>query len=125
MTKKPNFTLVGSAATGTPPRQLRQPGASLWAAVLDQYDIADAGGVETLMQICEAADRVEEIGRQISEEGLTIRTKSGPKEHPLLKIELGLRSFITRNLQRLGINVEPLKSPGRPGRPVGWKPDGH
>src|SRR5262252_350345 len=33
----------------------------------------------------------------------------------LAKTEPGLRAFITRNLTRLGINLEPIRPPGRPG----------
>ena len=41
-------------------------------------------------------------------------TKHGMKEHPALRAELGCRAFITRNLQRLGLNLEDVKPVGRP-----------
>jgi len=41
-------------------------------------------------------------------------TKSGPREHPALRAELGCRAFVCRNLQRLGLNIETLKPVGRP-----------
>jgi hypothetical protein len=36
------------------------------------------------------------------------------KEHPLLKHELAARAFVCRTLQRLGLDVEAIKPPGRP-----------
>jgi hypothetical protein len=127
MAKKPvppPLTLVSSSATGSSPtRRLGATGADLWASITAEYDIDDAGGIETLMQICAAADRLGEVAAQIARDGLTVHSKSGLREHPLLKMELGLRAFITRNLQRLGINVEPVKNIGRPGRGFGWKPE--
>ena len=102
-----------------PPRKLGAIGLDLWRTVTNQHDISDSGGVETLLQVCLAVDRLEEVTTQITREGLTVRTKNGPREHPLLRSELGLRSFVTRNLQRLGINVEPIGNVGRPGK-GGW-----
>jgi hypothetical protein len=96
----------------------------LWRSVTSEYDIDDAGGTETMLQICEAADRLGSIAETIKAEGLTVRTKAGPKEHPLLKSELALRAFIVRGLQRLGINIEAVQAgPGRPARGVGisWR----
>jgi hypothetical protein len=44
-----------------------------------------------------------------------------PKAHPALRDELALRAFITRTLQRLGLDVEPVRAGvGRPGGGVGW-----
>jgi hypothetical protein len=120
MTKKPKLTVVPSSLTGTPPpRKLGRPGTALWQSINSEYVIDDAGGIETLLQVCAAADRLEDIAKQIEADGLVIRSKTGVKEHPLLKMELGLRSFITRNLMRLGINIEPVKPVGRPGRGIG------
>lgn len=124
MAKKPPLTLVGSSATSpSPPRSLGKPGLSLWRAITSQYEIDDAGGIETLLQICEASDRLAEIATQIERDGLTIRTKTGVRDHPLLRTELGLRAFVTRNLVRLGVNVEAVQSVGRPAREHGltWR----
>jgi len=110
------LTLVTSSTAASPGRKLGKPGADLWRAVNAEYDVSDAGGVELLRQACEASDRLAQIKTQVARDGLTINTKSGLREHPLLKAELGLRSFITRTLVRLGINTEAVQSVGRPGR---------
>jgi len=122
-TGKPPLQIIGSptatasspASTGTSSaRKLGKHGQALWKSINDEYEIDDAGGIETLMQVCLMVDRVEGIAAQIRRDGLMIKTKSAMREHPLLKVELGGRAFITRNLARLGINIEAVRSPGRP-----------
>ena len=56
-------------------------------------------------------------------DGLLVKTKHGPKEHPLVKHELAARSFVVRTLARLGLDVDHAKPVGRPGSGgIGWKP---
>ena len=124
MTKKPKLTLVGSTANvGRPPVTLGKAGATLWRSIMSQYEIADCGGLSMLEQACAAQDRIAECGVIIAREGSVVRTKSGPKEHPLLKIELQSRSFLVRTLIRSGLDVEPVKPMGRPPSSVHWEGD--
>jgi hypothetical protein len=97
-----------------PPRTLGKVGLSLWNRITSAYDISDEGGREMLGQACAAADRAEALRDQIDKDGEVIRTKAGLRDHPLLKHELGARNFVCRMLSRLGLNVEPIRSPGRP-----------
>ena len=54
-----------------------------------EYQITGAGGRETLLQICSAADRAAEYAAIIDSEGPMIGIKHGPpREHPLVKHEL-------------------------------------
>jgi hypothetical protein len=47
-----------------------------------------------------------------------LRVKNGAvRSHPLLRDELGFRSFAVRTLAKLGLDLEPLHD--RPGRPSG------
>jgi hypothetical protein len=92
---------------------------ALWNAIQSEFHISDVGGIELLTQCCAAKDRVDALAEQIDADGEIIRTKTGPKAHPLLREELSTRSFICRTLQRLGITDEPIKPMGRP--PRGWK----
>jgi hypothetical protein len=123
--EKPPLQIVGSSTPtdATLERKLGEHGRNLWKSITDEYQVEDAGGVETLLQICTALDTAEALAAQIRQDGYMIRTKNGLRDHPLLKSELGWRAFITRNLTRLGINVEAVKSPGRPGRDRGmtWR----
>ena len=81
--------------------------------MLAEYDISDRGGVEILVQACLSLDRAEECADQINVDGPTIMTKSGMREHPLLKNELANRAFVCRSLQRLGLNLEVVKPTSR------------
>ena len=68
-----------------------------------------------LLRICEAADSLATYDEQIAREGPTVRTASGIKEHPLLKVQLATRSFILRSLHRLNLDVIPPRTEiGRP-----------
>jgi hypothetical protein len=70
-----------------------------------------------LTEICSAADTVAKCDDAIAQDGVTIRTKGGLREHPLLKVQLAARSFIVRSLARLNLDVEPTLP--RVGRPPG------
>ena len=119
MTKKAKPTLSVVPSTGlqpnSPPRKLGKHGAALWASVLRDFDMSDAAGREMLCSACQALDRAEACREIIEDEGEMIRTKTGPKENPLCKIELGNRAFVVRTLSKLGLDVEPVGRPGRPG----------
>jgi hypothetical protein len=121
MAKNPDLKIVKpSRSTSTrPPRKLGAFGLSLWDAIMSEYQIDDRGGLEILCQICAALDRAEEMSAQINSDGCVISVRGQTREHPLLKAELACRAFITRNLQRLGLNIEAIKPIGRPS---GWSP---
>jgi hypothetical protein len=113
--EKPPLSLVSTETAGiSPPRPLGTHGRALWDRVQREYHIDDVGGLEILTQICAAEDRLEALGEQISTDGALLRTRSGFKANPLLRDETALRAFIVRTIERLGLNVEAVKPPGRP-----------
>jgi len=122
---KPPFSIVSDETAGIlPPRPLGPHGKALWDRVQGEYSIKDCGGVEILAQICAAEDRVEALREQINADGAILRTRSGFKANPLLRDETALRAFIVRSIERLGLNVEAVKVPGRPpSGGLGWRPD--
>jgi hypothetical protein len=101
-------------STKAPPRKLGTHGQRLWAAVNEEVVLEDSAGVEMLLEACEALDRVQECSIEIKRSGVMLRTKTGARENPLLKIELANRAFVTRTLARLGLDSEPIKTLGRP-----------
>jgi phage terminase small subunit len=115
-TKLTKLKLVKDAA---PPRKLGTHGGALWKQVMAEYRITDAGGLAMLTQACIELDIAEDCRTQISRDGSCIRTKTGLKEHPLIKHELAARAFVVRTLSRLGLDVEPVKAIGRPTKPIG------
>jgi hypothetical protein len=125
MAKKPRLTLVDEATptVQTPPATLGKTGKTLWQSIMSEYRIEDAGGKEMLKQICEAADNVAEYSAIIADDGAVIRTKTGPRDHPLVKHALAARSFVVRSLHRLGLDVEPIGRVGRPTLHDQWAED--
>jgi hypothetical protein len=121
--KKSTLALVQLPSTSpSPPRKLGEHGAALWSRVHGEYNISDAGGTELLAQACAAVDRAEALAECVGRDGAILYGKHGPKAHPALKEELAARAFICRTLQRLGINVEAIKPPGRPAGHAHWTP---
>ena len=117
MAKDPSLSLVRGPhqAMPSPPRTLGKVGQALWVSIMREYAIQDAGGLETLAQAAAAADRAADCAMQIERDGALLMTKSGPRDHPLLRHELANRAFVVRSLVRLGINIEPVRPVGRPG----------
>src|SRR6516225_9185748 len=85
-----------------PPKTMGQSGRELWQTLTNEFELDDAASRATLLQVCQCADRLTEISKHISADGLVIDTKTGPRDHPLLKSEVACRSFMIRGLQRLG-----------------------
>jgi hypothetical protein len=100
----------------TAPRSLGNAGKKLWKSIQEEFRITDAPGLETLLQICLAADRAERCAEEIAQDGQVIRSESGGmRDHPLIKHELAARSFVVRSLHRLGFDIEaPRITAGRP-----------
>jgi P27 family predicted phage terminase small subunit len=120
---KPSLTVVDPASTyPPPPRKLGHYGRALWDDIMRENQIEDRGGIELLAQICATLDRAESLAEAINKDGATYHTRAGvPKAHPAIKDELACRAFIARNLQRLGITVEAVKTVGRPATGFGWR----
>ena len=106
--------IIHSESGRSPPRPLGEQGLALWAAIQAEYAVEDAGGMELLAQACAALDRAEGCRAEIDRDGPVINSKAGLRDHPLLKHELANRAFITRAIQRLGLDVEAVKPVGRP-----------
>ena len=122
-TKSPLSIVSAEQPAVSPPRPLGCHGAALWGAVLREYAITDRGGLELLVQACATVDRVEALREAIDRDGEVVITRTGPKAHPALRDELAGRSFIVKTLERLGLNIEAIKSPGRPVAVSGWRGD--
>jgi hypothetical protein len=123
MAKSLPFSIVPPEPTAglPPPRPLGTQGMALWTKVMAEYGIRDTGGCELLAQACQALDRAEALAAVIARDGEVVYSRTGiPKAHPAVKDELACRAFIVRTLERLGLNVEGVKGPGRPASPMGW-----
>jgi hypothetical protein len=70
-----------------------------------------------LTQICIALDRANEFAAVIERDGAVFRTKGSVRDHPLIRHEVALRSFVVRSLGRLNLDVIPARTEA--GRPSG------
>jgi hypothetical protein len=114
----PKLTVIGEAAAPThpePPGKLGPYGLALWLVVVTSYEFADPASLQVLYEACASVERAERCRAIIDEDGEMIRTKAGPRSHPLLRDEVANRALACRLLQRLGLDLEPVRSgPGRP-----------
>jgi hypothetical protein len=114
----------GDSPGNKPPRKLGKPGSVLWRNVMREYEISDCASLEMLTMACTQLDRAEEYRAQIARDGLVVKGRTGPKEHPLLRPEAAARSFIVRTLRALSLGADGIRpGPGRPPTPLGWIPD--
>jgi P27 family predicted phage terminase small subunit len=112
MPKTPSPLALVSGQPSTippPPRPLKAAGRDLWDNVQSEYNIADAAGVELLLQCCHASDRIQELSDSIAEDGAVIRTKGGVRANAAIRDELHARAFVVRTLEKLGLTLEALK----------------
>lgn len=89
-----------------------------WSALVSEYSIVDAAGVQILATALEAFDRMRQAQRRIRKDGTTTKDRFGQlRAHPLLVIERDARAAWLAGLKALNLDLEPLKD--RPGRPGG------
>jgi len=84
--------------------------------LISEYGIEDAGGINLLM-IYADADSVERDAQDIVNiEGMTVKDRFGQvKSHPLLTVIRDARAQKMAALKGLNLDIEPLKTVGRPG----------
>jgi hypothetical protein len=98
-----------------PPRPLGAAGMQLWRSIQGEYNIGDAGGIAMLLVGCQAFDRAERLRAQIDTHGEVVHLRNGSiRSHPSLRDEVAARAQVMRCLEKLGLNLEPIKSVGRP-----------
>ena len=104
-----------------PPRKLAPAGRALWNRIMSEYRVEDAGGIEILTLAAEATDRIQSLTEAIDRDGVVLHTRGTVKSHPSLRDELQTRAFVAKCLERLGVNLEVVKSVGRPSSGIGWR----
>jgi hypothetical protein len=84
---------------------------------VSERNIEGAANLAILQQAAKALDCAEQYAAIIAQDGPVIQTKSGARDHPLIRHEISARALCCRLLARLGIVDTPKRQVGRP--PVG------
>ncbi len=114
---KPQLTVIQAhpAVTRSPPAHLGPVAAELWREISSSYSFDDPASTQILAEACSALDRSERCRASISEDGEVVRGRGGLlRPHPLLTAEIQSRALACRLLARLGLDLEPVRAPGRP-----------
>jgi hypothetical protein len=85
------------------------------------YSIFDAGGMLLLRTAAECFDRLRQFQKIVDKDGLVQTDKAGQlKSHPLLIEERNARAQMMAAIKALNLDLEPVKTPGRPTQPKCW-----
>jgi len=96
-------------------KHLSDEAKKIWKEILSEYEIQDAAGLRILRVSLESFDRAQAAREAIDRDGMTLVDKfSQIKSHPLLPIERDSRAAFLAGLKALNLDIEPLKSIGRP-----------
>jgi hypothetical protein len=108
MTKTKPKTLTAPAGISAEARER-------WQALVREYSIEDAAGLQLMAEYVPAFDRLRQCQAQIKRDGPTVSGRWGTKAHPLLAVERDCRAQMIACLKALNLDLEPLRDgAGRP-----------
>jgi len=97
------------------PSHLSKEAKKIFRGLCLEYQIYDMAGLRILRVACEAFDRAQSCREAIDQDGLTVQDKNGQvKPHPLIAAERDSRAAFLAGLKALNLDLEPLKTVGRP-----------
>ena len=100
------------------PSNLSKKSQTWWRKIVDEYGIADSGGLLILKTLCEALDTALEAQRVLDDQGITIKDRFGAiKSHPLCAVLRDARAQVYMGVKSLNLDIMPLND--RVGRPPG------
>jgi hypothetical protein len=98
-----------------PPDHLKKDGITLFEQISREYSIDDAGGIALLTTAAECLDRMREAQAEIDQHGVLLSDRYGnQKLNPACSLEKDARNGFLAAIKSLNLDLEPLKSPGRP-----------
>jgi phage terminase small subunit len=84
--------------------------------LIDEYDIQDSGGLLYIRTFADAFSQELNSMDVVAADGLTFKDRFGQvKSHPLLSAIRDSRAQKMAALKSLNLDIEPLKTVGRPG----------
>jgi P27 family predicted phage terminase small subunit len=98
-----------------PPKNLSKKSKKLWKELQGEYQITDAAGLDLLTDYCEFYDRRQRAREIIQDDGITVLDRfKQVQAHPACRVERDSSAAMTRILKQLNLDIEPLKTVGRP-----------
>ena len=98
-----------------PPKDLSGAPKKLWVDLQNEYAITDSAGLTLLADACRFFMRLEQARAILRREGLTVKDRFGQIiAHPLTRLERDSSAAMIRALKSLNLDIEPLKTLGRP-----------
>lgn len=97
------------------PKHLSKEAKEIFNGLAADYSIDDIAGLRILRVACESFDRAQACRTAIDRDGLTVLDKFGQvKPHPLIAAERDSRAAFLAGLKALNLDLEPIKTVGRP-----------
>ncbi len=97
-----------------PPAGLREAGKLLWKRIIAEFDLEDHA-LAVLELICQAQDRWADARKVLDAEGvITLDRFDQKRAHPAAAVERDSRQAVVRGLRSMGLDLEPVRPPGRP-----------
>jgi len=97
------------------PSHLSVEAQEIFNGLCVEYSIDDIAGLRILRVALEAFDRAQAARAAIDKDGLTVQDKFGQiKPHPLIACERDSRAAFLAGLKALNLDLEPIKTVGRP-----------
>src|SRR5262245_29851689 len=105
--------------TTRPPADLDVAGRQRWSAIVRDHAVRGAGNLAMLHQAAKALDAAEKYAEIVAKDGPVLSSKSGPRDHPLIRHQLAARALACRLLSRLGVVDVAKRAVGRPALGIG------
>jgi hypothetical protein len=108
--------LTNTLRPASPPRGLSAEAKRRWRALVLEYGVDDAAGIQILHTGLQSFDLAERAAATIAKDGPTFVDRFGqPRAHPLLPVLRDARAAYLQAIKQLNFDVEPANHKiGRP-----------
>jgi P27 family predicted phage terminase small subunit len=96
------------------PKKLSREAKGWWKKIVSNWEM-DEAGLMILESALEAFDTMRDAQAIIRNEGMIFQDRFDQKrQHPAVAIERDSKATLLRHWKSLGLDLEPILSPGRP-----------
>ena len=92
------------------PKHLKAQARAMWARLMDDFDLEDAGALALLQAACEAFQRAQEARARLDKDGAVLADRFGQlKAHPMAAIERDARGQMIAALRALRLSPDDVR----------------